>query len=185
LPFQPGLFAPALAYFYFEDERCFYFENEPGRRSAAKAACTGPSVWSSVSWLSNFTAGRVILPARLARLTLARAEMDQPPSRPLPSLPGRRAAVIVTLDAISGLQLELDQLRGAGGHGRLTSGGHGLHHFFKIARTAERVKLAGRTILSFVRVDPEAYRTDVALAKWIKMGVRYALAASRKEVGRS
>jgi TfoX/Sxy family transcriptional regulator of competence genes len=43
------------------------------------------------------------------------------------------------------------------------------------------MKLAGRTVSSFVRVDPEAYRTDTALAKWVQMGVRYALAASRKD----
>jgi TfoX/Sxy family transcriptional regulator of competence genes len=44
-----------------------------------------------------------------------------------------------------------------------------------------QMELAGRTVSSFVRVDPEAYRTDAALAKWIQIGVRYALATSRKE----
>ena len=44
-----------------------------------------------------------------------------------------------------------------------------------------QMKLAGRTVSSFVRVDAEAYRTDAALAKWVQIGVRYALAASRKE----
>jgi hypothetical protein len=44
-----------------------------------------------------------------------------------------------------------------------------------------QMTLAGRTVSSFVRVDPEAHRTDAALAKWIQIGVRYVLAASRKE----
>ena len=43
-----------------------------------------------------------------------------------------------------------------------------------------QMTLAGRTVSSFVRVDPEAYRTDAALAKWVQIGVKYALAASRK-----
>ena len=42
------------------------------------------------------------------------------------------------------------------------------------------MNLAGRTVSSFVRVDPEAYCTDAALAKWLQGGVKYALAASRK-----
>jgi TfoX N-terminal domain len=46
------------------------------------------------------------------------------------------------------------------------------------------MKLAGRTISSFVRVDPEAYRTDTALAKWVRMGVSFALAALRREIAR-
>jgi len=44
------------------------------------------------------------------------------------------------------------------------------------------MELAGRTVSSFVRVDPEAFRTDTVLAKWVQIGVRHALAASRKEV---
>jgi TfoX N-terminal domain len=44
------------------------------------------------------------------------------------------------------------------------------------------MKLSGRTISSFVRVEPEGYRTDAALAKWVQMGVRFALAASRRKV---
>ena len=40
------------------------------------------------------------------------------------------------------------------------------------------MKLGGRTVSSFERVDPEAYRSDAALAKWVEIGVRYALAAS-------
>ena len=40
-------------------------------------------------------AGRVILRPRLARLTLTRAVMDLPASRPLPSLLVGRAVVIV------------------------------------------------------------------------------------------
>lgn len=46
-------------------------------------------------------------------------------------------------------------------------------------RHVRPMKLAGRTVSSFVRVDPEAYRTDASLAKWVEMGVRYALVASR------
>jgi TfoX N-terminal domain len=46
------------------------------------------------------------------------------------------------------------------------------------------MKLGGRTVSSFVRIDPEAYRTDASLTKWILMGVRYALAASREDVRR-
>jgi hypothetical protein len=46
------------------------------------------------------------------------------------------------------------------------------------------MKLASRTVSSFVRVDPEAYRSDAALAKWVEIGVRHALAASRKDVRR-
>ena len=44
------------------------------------------------------------------------------------------------------------------------------------------MKLAGRTISSFVRVEPEGYRADAALAKWVRMGVRFAIAASRRKV---
>jgi hypothetical protein len=43
------------------------------------------------------------------------------------------------------------------------------------------MKLAGRSVSSFVRIDPEAYRTDAALAKWVRKGVKYALAASREQ----
>ena len=42
------------------------------------------------------------------------------------------------------------------------------------------MRLSRRTISSFVRVEPEGYRTDAALAKWVRMGVRFALAASRR-----
>jgi hypothetical protein len=44
------------------------------------------------------------------------------------------------------------------------------------------MKLSGRTISSFVRVEPEGYRTDAALARWVRMGVSFALAASRRKV---
>lgn len=44
------------------------------------------------------------------------------------------------------------------------------------------MKLSGRTISSFVRVEPEGYRTDAALAKWVRLGVSFAVAASRREV---
>jgi hypothetical protein len=43
------------------------------------------------------------------------------------------------------------------------------------------MKLSRRTISSFVRVEPEGYRTDAALAKWVRMGVSFALAASRRK----
>jgi hypothetical protein len=48
-------------------------------------------------------------------------------------------------------------------------------------RHVRPMKLGGRTIASFVRVDPVAYRTDAALTKWVRIGVRYALAAHDKE----
>ena len=44
------------------------------------------------------------------------------------------------------------------------------------------MKLAGRTISSFVRVERESYRTDTALAKRVRVGVSSALAASRRKV---
>jgi len=44
------------------------------------------------------------------------------------------------------------------------------------------MKLAGRTISSFVRVEPEGYRTDAALAKWVRTGVSFAVSASRRKV---
>jgi hypothetical protein len=45
------------------------------------------------------------------------------------------------------------------------------------------MKLAGRTVSNFVRVDPEAYRADAALAKWVQIGVRYAWSPPAKRPG--
>ena len=48
-------------------------------------------------------------------------------------------------------------------------------------RDVHPMNLGGRTVSSFVRVAPAAYETEAALAMWVKMGVRYALAASQRK----
>jgi hypothetical protein len=37
------------------------------------------------------------------------------------------------------------------------------------------VEMAGRTVAGFVRVDPDGYRTDAALKKWIQRGLDFVV----------
>jgi hypothetical protein len=41
------------------------------------------------------------------------------------------------------------------------------------------MKIGGRTMAGFVRVDPEGFRTEAALAKWIERGIEVGAAARR------
>jgi methyl coenzyme M reductase gamma subunit len=44
------------------------------------------------------------------------------------------------------------------------------------------MRVARRVVATLVRVDPEAYRSDAALAKWVQIGHQVRMAASRKKV---
>jgi TfoX/Sxy family transcriptional regulator of competence genes len=45
------------------------------------------------------------------------------------------------------------------------------------------MKFAGRPLAAFVCVDPEGYRTDTALAKWVQKGIDYVATLPAKKPG--
>ena len=47
---------------------------------------------------------------------------------------------------------------------------------------ASQMKMGSRAMTGFVRVDPEGYRTDASLRKWVQRGVDFALTLPGKKV---
>ena len=49
---------------------------------------------------------------------------------------------------------------------------------------ANQMKMGARAMSGFVRIDPDGYRTDAALGKWVKRGVDFALSLPAKRAKR-